>query len=137
VAVQNGMLYSFGTIINLLLYLIRRAPGDPHFFHGYNNPNVIVMLIFESSVGVTISMVYKYGDAVLSSISKPLVSALLLFLSKVLFDAPLDMIKLSGAGTVIVSTVLYLKLPSPPAKTTPILPAAESKPLLPTVIELA
>ena len=111
VAVQNGMLYSLGIVINLMSYWISMLPGDPHFFHGYNNANVILLLFAESTVGITISMVYKYGDAVLKSLSQPLVSSILLFLSKILLGAPLNLVKLSGAGTVILSSMLYLKLP--------------------------
>jgi len=58
-------------------------------------------------------MVYKYGDAVLKTLSQPVVSAVLVFLSNILFGVPLDIVKLSGAGTVILSTMLYLKLPPP------------------------
>jgi len=129
VPLQNVVLYGFGVVINLSLYFITLSPEDPHFFQGYDNANVFIMLFLNSTVGITISMVYKYGDAVLKSLSQPVVSSLLLFLSKVLFGAPLDIIKLSGAGTVIVSTVLYLKLPSAPPRVAPTATAAESQPL--------
>lgn len=129
VPVQNAVLYSFGVVVNLALYFITLSPGDPQFFHGYDNANVFIMLFLNSTVGITISMVYKYGDAVLKSLAQPVVSSLLLFFSKVLFGAPLDIIKLSGAGTVIVSTVLYLKLPSAPPRVAPTAIAGESQPL--------
>lgn len=113
IAVQNGILYTGGCVFNLLFYLATRKVGDERFFHGYNNINVLLLLFFNSTVGVTISFVYKHGDAVLKTLSQPVVSSVLLFLSNILFDAPLDIIKFSGAGTVIVSTMLYLQLPPP------------------------
>ena len=114
VTVQNGILYSFGLVFNLLFYFLSQHSGDKSFFSGYNNTSVVVLLILNSTVGVTISMVYKYGDAILKTLCQPFVSSILLFLSKLLFDLPVDLIKISGAGSVIISTLLYLKLPSPP-----------------------
>ena len=114
IAVQNGILYTGGCFFNLLFYFCTRKPGADPFFYGFNNINVFILLIFNSSVGVIISMVYKYGDAVLKTLSQPVVSAVLLILSNILFDTPLDIVKMSGAGSVIVSTMLYLQLPSPP-----------------------
>lgn len=95
---------------------------DKPFFYGYDNINVVVLLFLNSTIGITISFVYKHGDAVLKTLSQPVVSAVLLFISKVLFDAPLDIIKISGAGSVIFSTMLYLKLPSAPEKSNDTLP---------------
>lgn len=97
----------------MLFYLFSMSPSDESFFFGYNNINVIVLLFLNSTIGITISFVYKHGDAVLKTLSQPVVSAVLLFLSNILFDAPLDIIKISGAGSVIISTMLYLKLPPP------------------------
>lgn len=113
-SVQNSILYSLGCFFNLLFYFVSRKPGDASFFYGYGNVNVGVLLFLHSTAGITVSIVYKYGDAVLKTLAQPVVLATLLFLSKVLFDTPLDLIKISAAGTVIVSTMLYMKLPPPP-----------------------
>ena len=86
-----------------------------------------MLLILNSTIGVTISMVYKYGDAILKTLCQPVVSSILLFLSKMLFDVPVDLIKISGAGSVIISTLLYLKLPSPPIVQATIALTAQSK----------
>lgn len=112
-SVQNSILYSLGCFFNLLFYFVSRKSGDTSFFYGYDNPAVGVLLFLNSTAGITISMVYKYGDAVLKTLAQPVVSAMLLFLSNFLFDMPLDIIKISGAGTVIVSTMLYMQLPAP------------------------
>lgn len=124
VHVQNSILYCAGFVINLFLYWASKPmathddDGDGNnatksFFYGYDNINVIVLLILQATVGVTISMVYKYGDAVLKTLSQPMVSSILVILSYFIFNSPLDIVKLSGAGTVIAATMLYLKLPSP------------------------
>merc|ERR1712086_591779 len=121
------MLYSMGVVINLFFYACAYESGDKPFFHGYDNPNVMVMIFLNSTVGITISMVYKYGDAVLKSLAQPVVSCVLLFFSKLLFDTPLDIIRVSGAVTVIVSTILYLKLPSPPPAPEPTVAAGDTE----------
>lgn len=125
--VQNGILYSGGIVFNLLFYFASKHSGDSSFFYGYNNTNVVVLLILNSTVGVTISMVYKYGDAILKTLCQPVVSSILLFLSKMLFDVPVDLIKISGAGSVVISTLLYLKLPSPPIVQATIASTSQSK----------
>lgn len=122
VAVQNSILYCGGCIFNLAFYFLSMKADDKPFFYGYDNINVVVLLFLNSTIGITISFVYKHGDAVLKTLSQPVVSAVLLFISKVLFDAPLDIIKISGAGSVIFSTMLYLKLPSAPEKSNDTLP---------------
>lgn len=111
--VQNSILYFFGTVINLFMYFSSNT-SESKFFDGYGNIKVIVLIFLNSTVGITISMVYKYGDAILKTLSQPVVSSVLVVISYFLFGAPLDIVKLSGAGTVIASTMLYLKLPAPP-----------------------
>ena len=122
IAVQNSILYTGGCFFNLFFYFATMKSDDESFFYGYNNINVLVLLFFNSTIGVTISLVYKYGDAVLKTLSQPVVSSVLLFLSNILFDAPLDIVKISGAGSVIASTMLYLKLPAAPEESPKVLP---------------
>ena len=122
VHVQNSILYTFGFFCNMLFYCATRRPDNNSFFSGYRNFNVLVVILLNSTAGITVSMVYKYGDAVLKTLAQPVVSAILLFLSNILFNIQLDIIKVSGAGTVILSTMLYLSLP-PPRET------AESSPV--------
>jgi len=112
VCLQNSILYSIGTVVNLFMYWASARNGDAGFFDGYDNVNVLVLIFLNSTVGVTISMVYRYGDALLASLRQPMLSSVLVFVSYFLFDTPLDIVKLSGAGAVITSTVLYLKLPA-------------------------
>ena len=108
VNVQNGILYTWGCFFNLLFYIMRR-PADGSFFTGYRNFNLAIVLLLQSTGGITVSFIYKHGDALLKAFAQPVVSAILLFLSKILFGTAIDIIKVSGAGTVIVSTMLYMK----------------------------
>jgi len=112
VYVQNSILYGTGFIFNYLLYIFTRTPERSHFFSGYNNIGVIMLLCLNSTVGIIISFVYKYGDALLKTLAQPMSSSLLVFISYIFFGLPLDMVKASGAGVVIISTLLYIDLPS-------------------------
>ena len=111
VYVQNTVLYGAGSISNFLLYLFTNTPERSNFFSGYNQIGVIMLLLLNSTTGVIISFVYKYGDAVLKTLAQPISSSLLVFISYVFFDLSLDIVKASGAGVVILSTLLYIDLP--------------------------
>lgn len=116
VQVQNAILYSFGFITNLFVFFFTMKPDDNSFFYGYNHASVIILLFLNSTVGVTISFVYKFGDAVLKTLSQPMSSSILVFISYLFFSMPLDIVKAAGAGVVVISTLLYLELPMPPKK---------------------
>lgn len=95
------------------------SSNNQRFFHGYNNPYVIILLILNSFVGIAITAIYKYGDAVLKTLTGPLSSAILVYLSYAFFDMSLDLVKAAGAAVVVVDTLLYLSLPSAPPKQEP------------------
>lgn len=116
IAIQNTILYSFGVIINLIFYLCSKTDpsNNQHFFYGYKNPGVILLLVLNSFVGIVITVIYKYGDAVLKTLTGPLSSAILVYLSYIFFDMSLDIVKAAGAAVVVVDTLLYLSLPSAP-----------------------
>jgi drug/metabolite transporter (DMT)-like permease len=116
VAVQNMVLYSFGVLSNFLFYCLF-SRSDRHFFYGYNQMGVIFLLLSNSLVGISITMIYKYGDAVLKTLTAPLAASILVFLSHFFFGMPLDLINASGAAVVVLATLLYLKLPSSPVTT--------------------
>lgn len=70
---QNFFLYSFGVVINLLLFwfapprLIGAASDEQlGFFEGYN-ASVFGIIMANGSVGLVITMVYKYADVVVKT----------------------------------------------------------------------
>ena len=110
VYVQNSVLYGTGVLVNIFLYFITNSPNHAFFF-GYNNVGVILLLVFNSSAGVIISYVYKHGDAVLKTLAQPVSSSFLVLISYLFFDSTFDIVKASGSGVVIISSLLYLDLP--------------------------
>jgi solute carrier family 35 (probable UDP-sugar transporter), member A4 len=111
--VQNIILYSFGVVVNLVLYFMIASSQSP-FLYGFGQPRVLFLMVLNSFVGLAITMIYKYGDAVLKTLTQPCASSILVFLSYAIFGQSMDVIKAAGAGVVIVDTFLYLKLPNAP-----------------------
>ena len=127
IALQNAILYAFGVIINTMFYFGYQSGhghDDEHnkknasFFQGYGHTGVWVLLVLNSFVGISITMIYKYGDAVLKTLTSPMSASVLVFISWLFFDMELNVVKAAGAGVVLVDTLLYLHLPSPTADTT-------------------
>jgi len=112
--IQNSILYASGMVFNLVFYLLMRKQDDESFFYGYDHYGVIVLLILESFCGITISMIYKYGDALLKTFAQPISAAILVCISYLFFGMPLDISKASSAGVVVVSSLLYLKVSAEP-----------------------
>ena len=86
IAVQNIVLYTFGVATNLAGYAWFQLIGDENnnqrsFFNGYDNPGVIFLLVLNSFVGIAITVIYKYGGAVLKTLSSPFSSAVLVYIS--------------------------------------------------------
>jgi Nucleotide-sugar transporter len=139
--VQNIILYVYGVVINLLLYFMVASSSSSaavasslslsseveeqenhhiSFWYGFGQPRVLFLLLLNSFVGLAITMIYKYGDAVLKTLTQPCASAILVFLSYAALmmgsggpqqQSSFNVVKAAGAGVVIVDTFLYLNLP--------------------------
>lgn len=100
------------TILQLAILIVgERTVGIRHIDSAEYQIGVIMLLLLNSTAGVIISFVHKYGDAALKTLAQPISSSLLVFISYVFFDLSLDIVKASGAGVVILSTLLYIDLP--------------------------
>uniref|UniRef100_A0A7S2TV23 UDP-galactose transporter n=1 Tax=Lotharella oceanica TaxID=641309 RepID=A0A7S2TV23_9EUKA len=108
---QNMLLYSQGFVFNLALYMSGiNATGSgmgQGFFHGYDNFWVIWVLISQSLMGIAISAVYKYGDAIVKCLAVAVQSAILLVLDSLLFGYSFNFQSIMGAGVVLATTVIY------------------------------
>mmetsp|Transcript_980 Transcript_980/g.1711 ORF Transcript_980/g.1711 Transcript_980/m.1711 type:complete len:360 (-) Transcript_980:121-1200(-) len=102
---QNMVLYAMGFIINLLIYFLSNK-GES-FFKGYGKLSVWALIFLNSSIGLAVNAVYKYGDAVLKTFAQPVCSSWLVFLSWALFGMELDKVKIAGAVIVTLATYMY------------------------------
>ncbi|KAI8586028.1 nucleotide-sugar transporter-domain-containing protein [Geranomyces variabilis] len=115
---QNMGLYASGAVINIVIFCFKSAFGDePGFFAGYNNPLALVVILLNSCIGVAITFVYKYADAVIKSIAGSVTTALLVVLSAILFGAKITVLTGTGSLIIFISTYIYMVHAPIPAAT--------------------
>jgi drug/metabolite transporter (DMT)-like permease len=104
---QNMMLYSQGFVMNLIAYKLDLTPSKhvDSYFAGYDNVMVLMVLLSQSLMGIAITLVFKYGGAIVKSLSVAAQSAILAVLDIVLFGLPWN--ASSVAGTIVVLTASY------------------------------
>ena len=109
--VQNAMLYSQGFVLNMIAYAVGlSASRGAAFFDGYDNWIVLMVLLFQSLMGLVITCVYKYGGAVVKTLATCANAALLTVVDIVLFGAKLVPAQAGGAAVVVVASYLYFKV---------------------------
>lgn len=117
--VQNGILYFFGTVFNLFCYAVGFTPSDPNlsFFTGMDNWNVLMVLLSQAFIGLAISLVYKYGGAIVKTLAAGVQAAILSVVDSVFFGFPATFGSVAGTVTVLATSYLYftvaLSLPKP------------------------
>jgi len=109
---QNMLLYSQGFIFNLAFYMsglnaTGKGMASQGFFDGYANFFVIWVLISQSFMGLVISAVYKYGDAIVKCLAAAVQSAILLVFDAMLFGYTFNIQSIMGAGIVVATTYTY------------------------------
>mmetsp|Transcript_44452 Transcript_44452/g.100497 ORF Transcript_44452/g.100497 Transcript_44452/m.100497 type:complete len:210 (-) Transcript_44452:133-762(-) len=119
---QNVVLYTLGAASNLVLFWLRLTPSSHiSFFSGYReHPLAIALLLSNAFVGILITFVYRFGNAVVKTLATNVSSAVLLLLP---FLAPgalwgaaeagsgAALRTVCGCGVVLVAAVIYLENP--------------------------
>merc|ERR550537_22739 len=72
--VQNSVLYIGGFVVNGLLFVFLE---EKQFFEGYDTLPALLILLLNSSIGLIISFVYRYADAIAKMIATD-ISAIIL-----------------------------------------------------------
>ena len=107
--VQNLVLYFFGFIINLSLFVFSSDHIQDYskgFFEGYSM--IVVGIIFCNSIlGLCITVVYKYADAITKTFSSACATAALLFLNWGLFNQTTSLTAGLGATVIFISSYIY------------------------------
>jgi drug/metabolite transporter (DMT)-like permease len=109
--VQNMTLYSMGAVLNFQAFILSYSgflygSNQAGFFDGYDNIYAIGVVLMNGLIGVAITFVYKYGDAVIKCFATVLSSMILVIVS-VLFFGQIATVS-SMSGTIIVFTASYL-----------------------------
>ena len=112
---QNAGLYAVGFALNLAGYVAQRIadPAYPGFFQGYWGVGILVVLL-NSVIGVVVTAVYKYADALVKTLASALTTIVILFTTAALFRTPLTVSIVLGSAVVVLATVMYLSLDTPP-----------------------
>jgi hypothetical protein len=76
------------------------------FFDGYDNIYAIVVVLLNSVIGVVITFLYKYGDAVIKCFANVLSSMILILIS--IFFLGLTATVTSTCGCIIVFSATYI-----------------------------
>jgi UDP-galactose transporter len=127
--VMNMSLYSAGAAINLLLHVVTRfiKPDEPGFFTGYGNIGAILVIISNVLIGLAMTAVYKYADAIIKCFATAMSTAILLYISPVLFGVDMSFLVLPGTSVVFIATWLYMEA-TPPKSSTPAPEAVPTNP---------
>ncbi|KAK3078881.1 hypothetical protein LTS18_006379 [Coniosporium uncinatum] len=108
---MNMNLYGAGVCVNLFIHALIRVtkPGEPGFFEGYGHTKAVMVIISNTFLGLIMTAVYKYADAVIKCFATAIATAILLYLSPILFQADLSFLVLPGTVVVFIATWLYME----------------------------
>ncbi|KAI9033185.1 nucleotide-sugar transporter-domain-containing protein [Hyaloraphidium curvatum] len=113
----NILLYFTGFLFNNVAFLIKsiglagNENPEPGFFEGYSFLAILVVVL-NSLMGIVITAVYKYADAIVKSVATTFSTAILLLLSAALFSAPISYTNAIGVCNVFVATYIYMRYPA-------------------------
>ncbi|KAK1979657.1 UDP-galactose transporter [Colletotrichum cereale] len=112
---DNMILYGAGASMNLLCHLVIKTlkADEPGFFEGYNSFGAIMVIASNVFIGLAITAVYKYADAVIKCFATAVATGILLYVSPVLFGTTLSFLVLPGTVVVFVASWLYMDNPPP------------------------
>ncbi|PHH81140.1 hypothetical protein CDD82_1283 [Ophiocordyceps australis] len=114
---DNMVLYACGAAVNLVCHLIIfvTTPNEPGFFQGYGDIRAILVILSNIFIGLAITSVYKYADAVVKCFATAAATGILLYLSPIIFGAELGSFVMIGTLIVFIASWLYIT--SPPQRT--------------------
>lgn len=123
--VMNMTLYASGACINLVLHVLIRImnPAEPGFFTGYMNIGAVMVIISNVFIGLAMTAVYKYADALIKCFATAISTGLLLYISPLLFNINFSFLVLPGTCVVFLATWLYMDATPKPAAQATMTPA--------------
>ncbi|OLN96061.1 CMP-sialic acid transporter 2 [Colletotrichum chlorophyti] len=112
---DNMILYAAGATFNLLCHVVIKTlkADEPGFFVGYNSFGAIMVIVSNVFIGLAITAVYKYADAVIKCFATAVATGILLYVSPILFGTSLSFLVLPGTVVVFVASWLYMDNPPP------------------------
>jgi len=119
--VQNAVLYAAGALLNLVAFCIIPNPNSKQanigFFDGYDNPLALGVVFVNSLIGLAITAVYKYADAITKCIASDLTAVNLCIISSIFFELVPSLTMWCGVVVVCFAVHFYTSAaPAPPAR---------------------
>jgi len=114
--IQNVILYSFGLMLNLALFfflpdLFGHSDSKKHFFEGYSF-SVYAIILCNSVLGIVITFVYKYADAIVKTFSTACAIGVLLYINVEVFKLKANFTVFLGTIVIFGSSYLFLSVKS-------------------------
>ncbi|KAM4060136.1 nucleotide-sugar transporter [Hirsutella rhossiliensis] len=112
---DNMLLYAFGAGINILchIFIFCLTPNEPHFLQGYHDIRAILVIVSHIFIGLAITSVLKYADAVVKCLATAVATGILLYISPMLFGSELGAFVPIGTIIVFFASCLYMAYPAP------------------------
>ncbi|KAJ2992130.1 hypothetical protein HDV02_003268 [Globomyces sp. JEL0801] len=105
----NIYLYASGFVFNLAYFIVLQifSSTEPGFFDGFSGWGLAVV-ICNSLIGLAITAVYKYADAVIKCLAQSTSTSLLLIFSLILFGTNIRLVSAAGCLIIFLTTYLYM-----------------------------
>lgn len=107
--IQNMALYFFGSIANMCLFMYSYKYSENYskgFFEGYSL-SVFAVVLCNSLLGLVITAVYKYADAIIKTFSSACATGALLILNWSLFHQETSLTATLGAAVIFIASYIY------------------------------
>jgi UDP-galactose transporter len=104
----NFVMYAFGVMFNMVFFLYDyTVKGGPGLFEGYTAPAFLVVFL-NSIIGIAITLVYKYGDALVKTFASAITAVILMVVSAAFFDLHANVLTWVGGLMTVVATQMYM-----------------------------
>ncbi|KAG4441639.1 hypothetical protein IFR05_002846 [Cadophora sp. M221] len=112
---QNAVLYGFGIVINSMVHLTLSFVTDdePVSSVRYMNSAAYLVIVSNVFIGLAITAVYKYANAVIKYLATAVATGVLLYISPILFGTTMAPLIIPGGLIVFVTSWLYMECPAP------------------------
>jgi len=115
--VQNMVLYAGGVWMNLFAFACLPNPNSSQakvgFFDGYDNPLALGVVFANAMIGLAITAVYKYADAVTKCIASDVTAVVLCIVSSLFFELSPSITMWCGVTVVCFAVHLYTGAQAP------------------------
>lgn len=110
--VQNAVLYAGGVWLNLGAFFLMPNPNTDRvmgFFEGYDNVFAVGVVCANAMIGLVITAVYKYADAVVKCFASDVTAVLLIIISTWFFGLKSSLTMWCGVFVVVFAVHLYIE----------------------------